>query len=236
VRLVILDEVPRHIPRDALHVTDFISELDPVELVGVFQQLRPESRRDELRLPRQLVYHIRNRFPVLRVQRLVDLVKQIKRRWVALLYSEDQSQRHQRLLSSRQLVHLLHFRVGIRERHLDSYAAEVVRIGVFGADVAPLLVVHRLHDQLGLARRHQLLEHLREVLRDLLERELDRLELPLLQHRDQLLDLLASATPTSNLSFRLVVTYPRSSSSLRFCNFSFWSEKLMNWSRAFLFT
>lgn len=63
----VLDEVPSFLLRDALDVWHFVPELDAVELVRVFQQFRPESRRDELRGGRQLVDHVGYRFTMLSV-------------------------------------------------------------------------------------------------------------------------------------------------------------------------
>lgn len=70
VRGAVLDEVARLVALDALDVRHLVPELDAVELVRVLQQLRPERGRDELRRVRQLVDHVRDRFAVLRVQRL----------------------------------------------------------------------------------------------------------------------------------------------------------------------
>ena len=55
---------------------------------------------------------------MLGVEGLVDLVKQVERGGVTLLDGKDQSQSHQRLLTSRQLLHLSHLTLLPCERHL----------------------------------------------------------------------------------------------------------------------
>ena len=102
----------------------------------VVQLCLPEGCRDELSPVRKLVYHVGHGLPVHRVQRLVDLVKQVE--WsrvtflrehyivsvtmhhhtiITHLNSEDKSQSHQGLLSSTELVHLSH--LGILTRETD---------------------------------------------------------------------------------------------------------------------
>lgn len=56
-----------------------VSEFDTVEFVRVRQQLRSESGGDELRLLTELVNHVGHRFPVLRVQRLINFIEQVER-------------------------------------------------------------------------------------------------------------------------------------------------------------
>lgn len=63
----IFDEVSGFLLRDTLDVRHFVPELDAVELVGVFQQLGAERRRDELRGRRQLVDHVGYRLTMLSV-------------------------------------------------------------------------------------------------------------------------------------------------------------------------
>lgn len=60
---------------------------------------------------------------------LIDFVEQVEGRGVALLYGEDERQRHERLLSARQLVHLAHVALAARERDLDAHARERVCFG-----------------------------------------------------------------------------------------------------------
>lgn len=52
------------------------------------------------------------------VQGLVDLIKQVERSRVTLLDGKYQSQSHQRLLTSRQLLHLSHLALLPGEGHL----------------------------------------------------------------------------------------------------------------------
>ena len=63
----------------------------------------PESGGDELRAVRELVDHVGDGLPVHGVEGRVDLVEEVERRRVALLDGEDEGQRHQRLLTARQL-------------------------------------------------------------------------------------------------------------------------------------
>jgi len=58
--------------------------------------------------------------PVLGVEGLIDLVKQVERGRVTLLNGEYQGQSHQRLLASRQLLHLSHLALLPCERHLHT--------------------------------------------------------------------------------------------------------------------
>jgi len=55
---------------------------------------------------------------VLRIKRLVDLVKEIERRRVALLNGEDERQRYERLLSTGQLLHVSHLGLVAGKRYL----------------------------------------------------------------------------------------------------------------------
>ena len=56
----------------------------------VVQLCLPEGCRDELGPVRQLVYHVGHGLPVHRVQRLVDLVKQVEWSRVAFLVGSYQ--------------------------------------------------------------------------------------------------------------------------------------------------
>lgn len=60
-----------------------------------------------------------NGLPVLGIESLVDFVEQVKRGRVALLNGEYQGQGDQRLLTSAQLLHVLHLCIGSSEGHLD---------------------------------------------------------------------------------------------------------------------
>ncbi|KAF3844148.1 hypothetical protein F7725_016196 [Dissostichus mawsoni] len=121
--------------------------------------------------------------PVLGVEGLVDLIEQVEGSGVAFLDGKDQGQSHQRLLTSRQLLHLSHLTLLPCERHLQR-AGEggyercsgspspshrlpaltlVLRLAAFS--------VALLHHQRGFASGHQLQENLTEVLRHLRERK-----------------------------------------------------------------
>ena len=54
-----------------------------------------------------------------RIERLIDLVKEIERHWITLLNREDESQSHHRFLSSRELRHFARFRSLAGERNFD---------------------------------------------------------------------------------------------------------------------
>jgi len=80
------------------------------------------------------------------------------------------------------------------ERHTDTHTSVVLN-GAFSPYLlftlfllSHLPVALALNDEPPLPRRHQLLEHIRKFPRYLLERTLDRLILPLVQHFDELLD------------------------------------------------
>jgi len=60
--------------------------------------------------------------PVLGIKCLVDLVKQVERRRVALLNGKDESQRDERFLSTRQLLHVPHLGFVTSERHLHQHS------------------------------------------------------------------------------------------------------------------
>lgn len=59
--------------------THSVSEFDTVEFIRVRQQFRSERGGDELRLLTELVNHVGHRLPVLRVQRLINLIEQVER-------------------------------------------------------------------------------------------------------------------------------------------------------------
>lgn len=65
--------------------------------------------------------------PVLGVEGLVDLVKQVERSGVAFLNGKYESQSHQGLLTSRELLHLSHLTLLPREGHLHRTARRGVR-------------------------------------------------------------------------------------------------------------
>lgn len=64
---------------------------------------------------------------MLGVQGLVDLIKQIERGGVTLLDGKNKGQSHQRLLPSRQLLHLPHLSLLPRERHLQDGRGSAIR-------------------------------------------------------------------------------------------------------------
>merc|ERR1719397_2255088 len=66
----------------------------------MLQQLRPKGCCDELGSVREFVDHVGNGLPIHRVQRLVDLVKQVERCGVTLLDGEDESHGDERLLAA----------------------------------------------------------------------------------------------------------------------------------------
>ena len=45
--MVIIHKIEGFLLGDTVHVGDFVPELDPIKLVGVFQQLRPEQNQNE---------------------------------------------------------------------------------------------------------------------------------------------------------------------------------------------
>jgi len=55
---------------------------------------------------------------MLGIKGLIDLVKQVERRRVALLDGEDEGQRYERFLPAGQLLHVSHLRTVAREWHL----------------------------------------------------------------------------------------------------------------------
>ena len=65
--------------------------------------------------------------PVLRIQRLIDLVEQIERRRIALLDREDERQRHEGFLSAAQLLHVPHLSTVTTERHLRNNQSHDVK-------------------------------------------------------------------------------------------------------------
>lgn len=64
---------------------------------------------------------------------LVDLVEEVEGRRVALLYGEDERERHQRLLPAGQLVHLAHVALAAGEGDLDADARELVGVRALGS-------------------------------------------------------------------------------------------------------
>lgn len=73
----------------------------------------------------------RHGFSVLCVQGLVDLIEQVERCRVALLDGENESERHERFLTSRQLLHLSHLSLLTRERYLRQ-EQDLMRTGATG--------------------------------------------------------------------------------------------------------
>lgn len=61
----------------------------------------------------------RHGLPVLSIQGLVDFIKQVEGRRVALLNGKDEGESHQGFLSSWQLLHLSHLTLLPREGHLQ---------------------------------------------------------------------------------------------------------------------
>lgn len=61
----------------------------------------------------------------------VNLVEQVEGRGIAHLNREDESESHQTLLSTTQLLHFLHLAAAFDERHPDSDSGEFVVIGSF---------------------------------------------------------------------------------------------------------
>ena len=80
----------------------------------------PKCRRDELCVRAEFVNHIRDSFSMLSIERLIDFVKKIKRRWIAFLDSENEGERDERFLPTGQLIHLSHFGSLAGKRNADT--------------------------------------------------------------------------------------------------------------------
>ena len=187
----------RHLPYPAL----LVRVLHPLDDPRHLDELGPERGAHELRPGVRLRAHHRgDGCAVLRIERGVNLVEEVKRHRVAALDGEDECDRDDGFLAAGELLHL--HRLALPEGHLDLDAAVLLResfrdggfgrfsvgIGVFGVGRGRggLLA---LHHELALAAVDEPGEHLAEVKGHLLERALDGLVLLLVEERHQLLDL-----------------------------------------------
>mmetsp|Transcript_28875 Transcript_28875/g.46908 ORF Transcript_28875/g.46908 Transcript_28875/m.46908 type:complete len:101 (+) Transcript_28875:176-478(+) len=70
--------------------THFILENDTVKFVCVLKKFRSKGSGDELSRAALLTNHICNSPPIDGIQVRVNFVEEIKRRWIASLYSKDE--------------------------------------------------------------------------------------------------------------------------------------------------
>lgn len=174
--------------------------------------LRSESRANELATPfaalaafaAELAQHLRDGGAVLRVEVCVDLVEEVEGRGVALLDGEDEGERAQRLLPARELLNALLLVVLGVEGHGDADARVVLdarrlaavlgrRLVAVGIVVRAARVAVRaaLDDEPAGAGGHELDEDFFEEFGDLFEGAGDGFVFALVEHFDELLDVVA---------------------------------------------
>lgn len=144
-----------------------------------FHDFWTESRGDELRLIVRLTFdHVRHGGAVLRVERGVDFVEEVKRHRIAALNGKDERNSDDSLLPARQLLHLHSFTLS--EAHLDLHAAILLaergRISRRFALFLRVPVRHALalHDEFTAATGDESMEDVLEIHADLFESTFDR--------------------------------------------------------------